>query len=191
MKKIAIFASGAGSNAENIIRYFDGSPAVSVSVVISNRSNAGVCERVKAWGIPVVHISKFDFSNSKKVLSLLRHYGVDVIVLAGFLLLVPVYLLKAYPERIINIHPALLPKFGGKGMYGAKIHEAVVAQGEKETGITIHLIDKHYDGGKILLQQRCPVSLQDTPVDVAMRVHALEYEYYPQVIEIFCEEGGF
>jgi len=181
MKRIALFASGAGSNVENIIRYFLNNRELEFPVVISNRQDAPVHERVKKYRIPSYFFKKNDFENGE-VLKLLREKAIDFIVLAGFLLRVPDNLLKAYPDRIINIHPALLPKFGGKGMYGSHVHEAVVASGEKETGITIHYVNENYDEGRIIFQAKCPVFTGDSPEDVAAKVHALEYEYFPKVI---------
>jgi len=181
MKRIALFASGAGSNAENIIRYFSDSRELEFPVVISNRPDAQVHERVKKYKIPSYYFKKSDFENGE-VLKFLQEKAIDFIVLAGFLLKVPDNLLKAYPDRIINIHPALLPKFGGKGMYGSRVHEAVVASGEKETGITIHYVNENYDEGKIIFQAKCPVLPTDSPDDVAAKVHALEYKHFPRVI---------
>ena len=182
MKRIALFASGSGSNAENILRYFSNSREMEFPVVISNRSDALVRERVKKWSVPSYVFKKSDFENGK-VTEFLREKAIDFIVLAGFLLKIPENLLKAYPDKIINIHPALLPKFGGKGMYGSHIHEAVVASGEKESGITIHYVNENYDEGQIIFQARCPVLPADSPDDVAAKVHALEYEFFPLIIE--------
>ena len=181
MKRIALFASGAGSNAENIIRYFSDSNELEFPLIISNRPDAQVHERAKKFGIPSYVFKKSAFENGE-VLKLLQEKTIDFIVLAGFLLKVPDNLLKAYPDRIINIHPALLPEFGGKGMYGSHVHEAVVASGKKETGITIHYVNENYDEGKIIFQATCPVSPADLPDDVAAKVHALEYDHFPRVI---------
>ena len=181
MKRIVLFASGSGSNVENIINYFSDSKELAFPLVISNRSNAYVHERVKKYKIPSYSFEKIDFENGK-VLKLLQKKAIDFIVLAGFLLKIPENLLKAYPDRIINIHPALLPKFGGKGMYGSRVHEAVVAAGEKESGITIHFVNENYDEGRIIFQARCPVFPDDSPDDVAEKVHTLEYEHFPRVI---------
>ena len=182
-KHIAIFASGSGSNAENIIRYFSNSSNVEVSLLICNKHNAYVLERVKKFDIETQIITREDFQKSEYVLSILKNKHIDFIVLAGFLLQIPLYIIESYPKSIINIHPALLPKFGGKGMYGDRVHEAVVAAGEKESGITIHYINEHYDEGNAIFQATCPVLPTDSPDDVAKKVHALEYEYFPQVIE--------
>lgn len=182
-KNIAIFASGSGTNAENIIRYFGASEFARVGLVLSNKRDAFVLERAHALGVPCEVFLRPEWENPENLLSILRRYEIDFIVLAGFLLRVPDPILHAYPHKIINIHPALLPKFGGKGMYGDRVHEAVVAAGEKETGITIHYINEHYDEGDVIFQATCPVLPEDTPADVAKKVHALEYKYFPGVIE--------
>lgn len=181
--KIAIFASGSGTNAENIIQYFSEKISFQVVLIVSNKQDAYVLERARKYNIPSVVFSKNDFVKGDDVLSILREYEIDFIVLAGFLLRVPENLLEAYPDRIINIHPALLPKYGGKGMYGDRVHEAVVAAGEHESGITIHYVNGNYDEGNIIFQASCKVLPSDTPQDVAKKVHALEYKYYPTVIE--------
>ena len=182
-KNIAIFASGSGSNAENIIRYFRKSEAVGVSLVLSNKSDAYVLERAHRLKVPSNVFPKEDWMAGDEILAVLQEYRIDFIVLAGFLLRVPDLLLHAYPNKIINIHPALLPKYGGKGMYGERVHQAVVAAGEKESGITIHYINERYDEGSVIFQAVCPVLPEDSPDDVARKVHALEYEHFPQVIE--------
>jgi len=182
MVHIALFASGSGSNVENIVQYFSNNNELVFPIIISNRSDAFVHERAKNLMIPSYTFKKSDFENGE-VLKLLQEKAIDFIVLAGFLLKIPENLLKAYPDRIINIHPALLPKFGGKGMYGSHVHEAVVASGEKESGITIHYVNENYDEGRIIFQARCPVLPTDTPDDVAAKVHALEYKFFPMVIE--------
>ena len=183
MKNIAIFASGTGTNAENIIRYFSKNETIRVSVVLSNNQKVEVHTRVNKLGVPSFFFSREEFQEGKAVLKKLIEYNVDLIVLAGFMTKISVPLLEAFPNKIINIHPALLPKFGGKGMYGIHVHEAVVAAGEKETGITIHYVNSYYDEGEILFQAQCPVLSTDTPEDVAIKVHSLEYKYYPVVIE--------
>jgi formyltetrahydrofolate-dependent phosphoribosylglycinamide formyltransferase len=182
MKKVAIFASGSGTNAENISRYFYGNQQIEVSLLVSNNPKADVHERMSRLGIPSVTFSRQAFAEGRPVLEKLREYAVDWIVLAGFMNLIPTEILDAYPNRIVNIHPALLPKYGGKGMYGRHVHEAVVAAGEKESGITIHYVNERYDEGPVIFQVSCPVSPEDTPDDVAAKVHALEYEHYPRVI---------
>ena len=183
MKKIAILASGSGSNAENIAKYFEKSDYAEVALIIANNPNAYVLERAKKLGIESVVITKDEFKAADSVISILKEHGIDFVVLAGFLLLVPQKLIAAYPGRIVNIHPALLPKHGGKGMYGDHVHKAVVECGDTESGITIHLIDENYDEGTTFFQAKCPVLPTDTPDDVASKVHALEYEHVPHVIE--------
>lgn len=182
-KNIAIFASGSGTNAENIIRYFQGNDSVSISLVLSNKRDAYVLERAERLQVPGCVFLKEDWITADKVLAILQEYGIDFIVLAGFLIRVPDLLLHAYPNKIINIHPALLPKFGGKGMYGDRVHQAVIAAGEKESGITIHYINEHYDEGDVIFQAACPVLPSDTPDDVAKKVHVLEYTHYPILID--------
>ena len=182
MKKIAILASGEGTNAERIIRYFTEHPTVKVAVIITNKAEAGVIRRAQHFQIPVKFLPTPAFKEGKAT-EILRLYETDFVVLAGFLLRIPNDMLEAYPNRIVNIHPSLLPKFGGKGMYGNKVHEAVLAAGETESGITIHYINEHYDEGAIILQVQCPVMEGDTPDTLANRVHQLEYDHYPKVIE--------
>lgn len=182
-KNIAIFASGNGTNAENIIRYFQNSELVNVELVLANKETAFVLERARSLNVPFAYMGKAEWTEGTAVLSLLEGRKIDFIVLAGFLARVPDCILHAYPNKIINIHPSLLPKFGGKGMYGDRVHEAVVAAGEAETGITIHYLNERFDEGEIVVQYKCPVLPQDTAADVAKKVHALEYEYYPKVID--------
>lgn len=187
--KIAIFGSGSGTNAENIMQYFNGNLSIEVALVLSNKADAYILERARLHHIPSAVFTKTDFNNTLKLLSLLKECEVDFIVLAGFLLQIPVDLIHAYPNKIINIHPALLPKYGGKGMYGDRVHEAVIASGDKFSGITIHYIDEHYDSGSIIFQAKCDVLTTDTPNDLATRIHALEYKYFPKVIEdTICKE---
>ena len=180
--RIAIFASGSGTNAEAIIKYFKDHPLIKIELVLTNNPNALVLERAKKFAVPAKVFNREEFS-SDEVVKWLREYGITHIVLAGFLWLIPASLLKSYPNQIINIHPALLPKFGGKGMYGMKIHELIRSLNETETGITIHLINDKYDEGPILYQGRCEVSSTDTPKDIANKVHQMEYANYPLVIE--------
>jgi phosphoribosylglycinamide formyltransferase-1 len=182
MKKVALLASGSGSNAENIVRYFENSTKAEFPLILSNKADAYVHERAKNLQIPSFTINKAGFE-SGEALRLLQEYQIDFIVLAGFLLKIPENLLAAYPNKIINIHPALLPKYGGKGMYGSHVHEAVVAHRETESGITIHYVNEHYDAGAIIFQAKCEVLPTDSPDDVAAKVHALEYAYFPKVIE--------
>ncbi|MDD3036357.1 phosphoribosylglycinamide formyltransferase [Bacteroides sp.] len=188
-KSIAIFASGSGTNAENIIRHFQKNDFIQVSLVLSNKSDAYVLERAHRLGVPCNVFPKEDWIAGDEILAVLQEYNIDFVVLAGFLIRVPDLLLHAYPNKIINIHPALLPKFGGKGMYGDRIHEAVIAAGEKETGITIHYINEHYDEGNIIFQATCPVLPEDSPASVAKKVHALEYECFPLAIEKLLSES--
>ncbi|MBQ3244863.1 MAG: phosphoribosylglycinamide formyltransferase [Bacteroidaceae bacterium] len=183
VKKIAILASGSGSNAENIAKYFNGKGYAEVSFIIANNPNAYVIERAKRLGIECAVVTKAEFMEADGIIAMLKEREIDFVVLAGFLLLVPAKLIQAYPGRIVNIHPALLPKHGGKGMYGDRVHKAVVECGDTESGITIHLIDEQYDKGTTFFQAKCPVLPTDTPDDVATKVHALEYEHFPHVIE--------
>lgn len=181
-KNIAIFASGSGTNAENIIRHFQGNKDVNVALVVSNKPDAYVLVRAANLHVPSLTLTCEEFARGEELARLMKERGIDFIVLAGFLLRVPEALIEAYPGRIVNIHPALLPKYGGKGMYGDRVHRAVVEAGERESGITIHLIDEQYDRGTTVFQAKCPVLPGDTPDDVARKVHALEYAHYPEVI---------
>ena len=183
MTRLAIFASGAGSNAENLIRHFENHAHIHIGLVLSNCPIALVLQRAKGFGVPTYVFNKTDFYHSDTVLQKLQERHIDYIVLAGFLWLVPENLLAAFPRRIINIHPALLPKYGGKGMYGMHVHRAVIANADKETGITIHRIDAEYDRGEILFQARCAVLSYDTPESIAEKVHELEYRYFPEIVE--------
>ena len=180
---IAILASGSGSNAENIIQYFSKNDKFNFPIIISNKPNAFVHERAKKFHIPSVTFSKEDFLNANVILDCLKEYEIDCIVLAGFLLKIPQLLIDTFPDKIVNIHPALLPKYGGKGMYGHYVHEVVAAAGETESGITIHYVNNNYDEGNVIFQAKCPVFPTDTPHMIAEKVHALEYEYFPKVIE--------
>jgi len=183
MKNIAILASGSGTNAQNIIQYFNGHSAIRIDSVWSNRADAFVLERAAKYGIDHGVFSREEFYKSEDFLNQLKSRHIDLVVLAGFLWLVPVNLLREF--SIINIHPALLPAYGGKGMYGMKVHEAVIANKEKESGITIHMVDEVYDHGATLLQEKCPVLPGDTPESLAERIHELEYRYFPETIEKF------
>jgi phosphoribosylglycinamide formyltransferase-1 len=183
MKNIAIFASGSGTNAEQIIKYFRHHTDVRVAVILSNKADAGVHLRAKHAGVPSFTFTNAAFREAFPILRKLAEYRTDFVVLAGFLLKIPVDMILAYPGKIINIHPALLPRFGGKGMYGDHVHQAVVAAGETQTGITIHYVNEQYDEGAIIFQKTCPVLPSDTADEVAAKVHELEYRYYPQVIE--------
>ncbi|MGC8864957.1 MAG: phosphoribosylglycinamide formyltransferase [Bacteroidales bacterium] len=187
---LAIFASGSGTNAEAIIRYFSGHPSIHVAGVLCNKAGAGVIERARRLSTPCRVFSRNDFTENGWVDQWLREHRVDYIILAGFLWLVPPFLVKAYPRRIINIHPALLPAYGGKGMYGDRVHQAVIAAGEKESGITIHRVDEIYDHGEILFQASCPVYPDDSPQSLAQRIHTLEHQFYPLIIERVIRENA-
>lgn len=180
--KLALFSSGSGSNAENIVRYFAEKKEIEVSLIISNKADAFVHQRAQRLGVPSFTFTPQQFREGVELLQLLRENDVDFIVLAGFLLKVSAPLLQAFPSRIINIHPALLPKYGGKGMYGDRVHQAVVEAGERESGISIHYVNEHYDEGQIIFQARCQVLPEDSFHEVAEKVHALEYEHFPRVI---------
>lgn len=181
--RIAIFASGSGTNAEEILKYFQGHASIEVVLLLSNNPQAYALERARKFSVPSKVFTRSQFRESEEVIIWLQKRSVTHIVLAGFMWLVPDYLVKSFPHRIINIHPALLPKFGGKGMYGMRVHEAVKASGEKETGITIHEVNERYDEGTILFQVTCSVAGTDTPDQIAQKVHQLEYAHYPRVIE--------
>jgi phosphoribosylglycinamide formyltransferase-1 len=182
LKKIAILASGSGTNAEKIMEYFQNSQKGEVVLVASNKKDAFVLERAKKFEVPTLIFSKSELETgilTEKLLTL----KIDFVVLAGFLLKIPDNLIQAFPNQIVNIHPALLPNYGGKGMYGAHVHQAVKDAGDAETGITIHLVNEHYDEGKIIFQAAVPVLPSDTPDDIAQKVHQLEHKYFPNVIE--------
>lgn len=183
MINVAIFASGSGTNAENIAEYFKGDASVNIILIVSNKKDAFVHERAKKMNIESITFAKSDFEATDKVLGFLKKKGIDFIVLAGFLLKVPENLLQAFPDKIVNIHPALLPKFGGKGMYGDAVHKAVVESGEAESGITIHYVNENYDEGAVVFQAKCAVLKSDTYEDVAKKVHTLEYMHFPVIIE--------
>jgi phosphoribosylglycinamide formyltransferase-1 len=183
MCRLAIFASGNGSNAQRIIEHFSGNPRVSVGLVLCNREGAPVIGRAGRLGVRAEVFGKSDLYETGQVAALLEKGGITHLILAGFLWLIPAELITRYPGRIINIHPALLPKYGGKGMYGRKVHEAVIASGDAESGITIHQVNERYDDGGILFQARCRVEPGDTAETLAARVHELEYRYFPGVIE--------
>ncbi len=179
-RRIAVFASGSGTNAQNIFSYFSGNQNVIIDSLWCNNPNAYALERARNFGVETFVFTKNEFVNTNLVPDKLRERRVDLVVLAGFLWLIPPQLISAV--KIINIHPALLPKYGGKGMYGAKVHEAVVANKESESGITIHYVNEKYDEGIIIFQAKCEINESDTPDDVASKVHQLEYQYYPEVI---------
>lgn len=190
MKNIVIFASGNGTNAEAIARHFAGRQDARVRAIVVNRREAGVRDRARRLGIKEVYVPKAVWDNTPhKIVEMLRDYEADLVVLAGFLLKVPDEVLDAYPDKVINIHPALLPLYGGKGMYGDRVHEAVLAAGEKESGITIHIVTNQYDSGPILRQERCPVVAGDTPHSLAERVHVLEHRWLPVVVDECLTKG--
>jgi phosphoribosylglycinamide formyltransferase-1 len=180
---LAVFASGAGSNAQKIIDYFRNSGVAKVTLVVCNKPQAGVISIAEKEGIPVLIIDKERFFRGDGYVAALQQAKTDLIILAGFLWKIPQSLIDAYPRRIINIHPALLPKYGGKGMYGQYVHQSVISAGEVESGITIHYVDEHYDNGDIIFQTACPVLEGDTPEMLAQRIHTLEHLHYSRVIE--------
>ena len=183
MKNIVIFASGSGTNAEAIIKHFQNNSRVKVALVISNNTSAFVLERAKKYGVETLVFNRQKLNETEMVDEALRERNIDFIVLAGFMLLFPKRLIKKFPNKILNIHPALLPKYGGKGMYGMHVHEAVVKNKEKESGITIHLVNENYDEGEIVFQAKCTVNAADSADDVASKIHVLEHEHYPKIIE--------
>lgn len=182
MKKIAIFASGEGTNAHNIINYFKHSNAIKVELVLSNNSKANVLKRASDEGVKTVVVDKQSFYENLTTINILQSKQIDLIVLAGFLWKVPENLVNAFPNKIINIHPALLPKFGGKGMYGMNVHKAVIDAKESKTGISIHFVNNHYDEGAIIAQHECTVEPTDSPEIVAQKVHKLEQQFFPKEI---------
>jgi phosphoribosylglycinamide formyltransferase-1 len=184
MINIAVFASGEGSNAENLFRFFSTSTKVKIKLVVTNNENAGIVEKAERYKKNLQIISKTSLQNyTDQFIDFLKTEKVDLIVLAGFLLKVPEKLVKAFPGRIINIHPALLPKFGGKGMYGMHVHKTVLEAGEKESGITVHFVDEEYDNGAIILQERCEIAADETPESLAAKVHQLEYDFFPKAVQ--------
>lgn len=182
-KRIAIFASGSGTNAEAIMQHFRNHPSAEVALILSNKADAYVLERAKKYEVPTKVFNRAAFKDTNEVVALLQAENISLIVLAGFLWLIPEQMVRAFPNQIINIHPALLPKYGGKGMYGMRVHEAVKAAGEMETGITIHYVNEAYDEGQIIEQAKCEVLSQDSPEDIAQKIHQLEHQYFPKVIE--------
>ena len=182
-KHLVIFVSGGGTNCENLIRYFSNRDDVKFPLVVSNRSDAYALVRAERLGIPTTVVSKAQLNDPEVMLPLLRNVGADWLVLAGFLPLIPTYLIEAYPQRIVNLHPALLPKFGGKGMWGHHVHEAVKAAGETETGMTVHYVSPVCDGGEIIAQFSTPLLPSDSVDDIAEKEHELEMQYFPKVIE--------
>jgi len=188
MIKLAVFASGGGSNCENIIKHFKGSDKVGVALVVANKAGIPALEKAERLGVPTRVLPKAELNREDVVMPLMREYSIDFIVLAGFLLVIPDFLIHEYDRRMINLHPALLPKFGGMGMYGHHVHEAVKAAGETETGMTVHWVSGKVDGGEIIAQFRTPISPDDIPDDIAAKEHVLEIEHFPQVIEdVLCK----
>ena len=186
--KLAVFASGGGTNCENIIRYFKDSDKVKVALVVANKVGIPALEKAERFGVPTRVLPKADLNRKDILLPLMKEYSIDFIVLAGFLLVIPDFLINEYDHRIINLHPALLPKFGGIGMYGHHVHEAVKAEGETETGMTVHWVTPKVDGGAIIARFRTPITPDDTPDDIAAKEHILEMEHFPHLIdEILCE----
>lgn len=188
MVNIAIFVSGSGSNCENIIQYFQHNKQVHIALVVSNRSDAYALVRAKKLNVTTAVLPKADFNNKDKVLKLMADYRIDFIVLAGFLMMIPDWLISVYQRRMINLHPALLPKFGGMGMYGHHVHEAVRKANETETGMTVHWVSTVCDGGEIIAQFRTPITPDDTPGDIAGKEHILEMEHFPRVIETILRQ---
>jgi phosphoribosylglycinamide formyltransferase-1 len=180
----AIFASGEGTNAENLIIYFKNDPRIKIKLVITNRDDAGVIKKAEAHKKTVQIISKEALNNyTDQIIEFLRTEKIDLIILAGFLLKIPGKFVRSFPDKIVNIHPALLPNYGGKGMYGMKVHEAVIANKDKESGISIHFVNEEYDKGRLILQEKCAIDATDTPQTLAQKVHQLEYEHFPKAIE--------
>ncbi|MBN2662711.1 MAG: phosphoribosylglycinamide formyltransferase [Bacteroidales bacterium] len=181
--RIAIFASGAGTNAENIANYFKENKRIKVTLILSNKKDALVFQKAEKLNIKTHYFNKEEFTQKHSILDILKSEKIDFIVLAGFLWLVPKYLIDHFPEKIINIHPALLPKYGGKGMYGDKVHQKVLENNETESGITIHYVNEKYDEGNIILQKKCNITQFDNPQTLADKIHQLEYEHFPKTIE--------
>lgn len=186
--KMAIFVSGGGTNCENLIHYFADKPNVEIALVVSNRADAYALVRAERLGVEHLVINKLQLNDADYMLPLLQRYGIDMIVLAGFLPLIPTYLIDAFPRRIVNLHPALLPKFGGKGMWGHHVHEAVKAAGETETGMTVHYVSPICDGGDIIAQFSVALSPDDTVEDIAEKEHQLEMLHFPQIIDQLVQE---
>ena len=183
MMNLAIFVSGGGTNCENIIKYFKGSDKVRIALVVAGKAGIPALEKAERLGVPTRVLPKAELNREDVVLPLMKEYSIGFIVLAGFLLVIPDFLIREYDRRMINLHPALLPKFGGMGMYGHHVHEAVKAAGETETGMTVHWVSDKVDGGEIIAQFRTPVAPDDTPEDIAAKEHVLEMEHFPRVIE--------
>lgn len=191
MTNFAIFASGNGTNAENIMQYFKDHEHIRCGLIVSNKKNAPVLERAAKHNIPSAYIPTRDFrENPEKAIDILETYNIDFIVLAGFMVLVPSAIIQRYPNKIINIHPALLPEYGGKGMYGDNVHQAIIQANEKQSGISIHYVNEKYDDGQVIFQAACPVSKDDTVESLKEKVHQLEYEHYPPIIEQAIRENS-
>ncbi len=188
MKKIAIFASGSGTNAENLINYFSNEKIANVSILLTNKPDAYVVERARKLSVKTIIFDRNDLYNSSVVLDILINEEIDFIILAGFLLLVPAEIIEAFRGRIVNIHPALLPSYGGKGMYGSRVHKAVIANGEPQSGITIHFVNEVYDAGDIIFQARCNIDKGDNAESLARKIHKLEYEHFPVVVKKVIEK---
>lgn len=186
-KKIVVFASGSGSNAENIIRYFKDSETVEVVLVLSNKSSAKVLDRAHKLNVTALHFDRDAFYNTNEVLHILEDTNPDLIVLAGFLWLFPAAILKKFENKVINLHPALLPKYGGKGMFGSNVHQAVLENKENETGITIHYVNDKYDDGQIIFQKSFPIASEETFISLTEKIHQLEHRHFPKVIENLLE----
>jgi phosphoribosylglycinamide formyltransferase-1 len=182
-KKLAIFASGSGSNAENICNYFAESSDIEVVLICTNKREAFIVKRANKLNIPVYIFTKYELNNFVDLHKKLQSNGVDIVILAGFLLKIPTIMVDSYPNRIINIHPSLLPKYGGKGMYGSNIHKSVIENKETESGISVHFVNQNYDEGKIILQEKCDVSNNETVETLIQKIHKLEHNYFPAAIE--------
>jgi phosphoribosylglycinamide formyltransferase 1 len=188
-KRLAIFASGSGSNAEKMAEYFANRTDIEISLVLSNNPQAGVIARARRLHIPVVLFDRKTFYETHRIIEILQNEHIDLVILAGFMMLIPEEMVQAFPNKIVNIHPALLPKYGGKGMYGHFVHEAVVAAKESESGITIHFVNERYDEGGIIFQAACEVTPTDTPEEVAQKVQVLEHQHYPEVVERLLKQN--
>lgn len=183
MKNFAIFGSGSGSNAENIYEYFLNSKSVKISCICTNNRDAGIVKRAKKLDLPIIFLSKTDLNTFYNLQKSLKYYEIDYIILAGFLLKIPALMVHYYNKKIINIHPSLLPKYGGKGMYGRKIHETILAEKEYESGITIHFVNQNYDEGEVILQKKCSIDAYETVKSLEKKIHNLEFIYFPKAIE--------
>ncbi len=190
VRKIVIFASGSGSNTENIIRYFENSENIKVVAVFSNKRNARVLRRAYDLDVQALHFDRESFYRSNDVLHVLKDIDPDLIILAGFLWMVPKNIIENFPNRIINVHPALLPNYGGKGMYGMRVHEAIITNKEKESGITIHFVNEHYDEGEHIFQAKTIIEEHDSPESLASKIHELEHHHFPLVIEHLLQKDS-